>query len=255
MCYMKNNKKVEGWKSFCTDIYHLISRRSLEITMAILLLVSMVILSRSAAKMVSGIQTNQEKLVVVIDAGHGGNDPGKIGVNGAVEKDINLIVAKKLENLLKANDIEVVMTRTSDKGNYSESDTNKKVADMKARLALIDESKPVLVVSIHQNSYPDESVKGAQVFYYETSQEGKEIAELFQAELVSKLDPTNHRLAKGNTSYYLLKKTASPIVIVECGFLSNWKEAESLATDEYQERVAWAIHMGVMKYVNGLDKK
>ena len=106
-------------------------------------------------------------------------------------------------------------------------------------------------VSIHQNSYPQESVKGAQVFYYGQSKEGKELAETLQKTLVAQLDPQNHRQAKANESYYLLKKTPSPTVIVECGFLSNWKEAKALNTEEYQERMAWTIHMGIMEYLNG----
>lgn len=167
-----------------------------------------------------------------------------------MEKDLNLAIAKRVKALLEANDVKVVMTRKDEKGLYQDGDSNKKVKDMKNRLAAMTKVKPSLVVSIHQNSYPQESIKGAQVFYYSTSQEGKAIAELFQKQLREHLDRENHREAKGNDSYYLLKKTPYPIVIVECGFLSNWQEAEALITGDYQEKVAWAIHMGVMEYLN-----
>ena len=120
---------------------------------------------------------------------------------------------------------------------------------MKRRLAIIEEADPVLVVSIHQNSYHEEYVKGAQVFFYQTSEKSKELAELLQEQL-RLLDAENKRQAKGNDSYYLLKKTKRAIVIVECGFLSNRAEAEKLVTPYYQEKLAWNIHMGVMKYIN-----
>lgn len=180
---------------------------------------------------------------------HGGADPGKVGINDALEKDINLEIAKKLKSFLEAEGIKVVMTRTTDAGLYDENASNKKVQDMKRRLEIIEEANPVLVVSIHQNSYHEEYVKGAQVFYYQTSEKSREFAKILQEELKS-LDTENHREAKGNDSYYLLKKTSKPIAIVECGFLSNRSEAEKLITPLYQEKLAWNIHMGIMKYLN-----
>lgn len=180
---------------------------------------------------------------------HGGADPGKVGINDALEKDINLEIAKKLKSFLEAEGIRVVMTRTTDAGLYDENASNKKVQDMKRRLEIIEEVNPVLVVSIHQNSYHEEYVKGAQVFYYMTSDNSRELAELLQEELKS-LDTENHRQAKGNDSYYLLRKTSKPIAIVECGFLSNRSEAEKLITPLYQEKLAWSIYMGIMKYLN-----
>lgn len=121
---------------------------------------------------------------------------------------------------------------------------------MKRRVELIDEVKPVITVSIHQNSYPEEYVHGAQVFFYSGSREGQRLAEIIQAQLVEKVDPENRRKVKANDSYYLLKKTGLPIVIVECGFLSNSAEAEKLSDEDYQERLAWAVHMGIMQYLN-----
>lgn len=192
----------------------------------------------------------KEKPCVVIDAGHGGADPGKVGVDGNLEKDINLKIAKKLAGFLEAEDVEVVLTRETDAGLYDENVSNKKVQDMKNRVALIEEKKPALTVSIHQNSYHEEYVHGAQVFYYEGSQESKALAERIQQVLAARIDPDNARQAKPNDSYYLLKKTSSPIVIVECGFLSNYEEAQKLSSELYQEKTAWAIHLAVMNYLN-----
>ena len=90
---------------------------------------------------------------------------------------------------------------------------------------------------------------GAQVFYYGTSEEGKKLAEILQQNLITHVDPENHREAKANQSYYLLKKTEAPIVIVECGFLSNWEEAKKLQEDSYQNQIAWAVSMGIMSYL------
>lgn len=190
-----------------------------------------------------------ERPLVVIDAGHGGIDPGKVGVNGALEKDINLVIAKKVKRYLELSDVEVIMTREGEDGLYRAEDSNKKVQDMKNRVALIDSSGADLAVSIHQNSYREEYVKGAQVFYYATSLQGKAIAELMQKTLAETLDKENRREAKANDSYYLLKKTQTPIIIAECGFLSNREEAELLLDEAYQDRVAWAIHLGILRYV------
>lgn len=195
-------------------------------------------------------QEGKEKPCVVIDAGHGGADPGKVGVDGSLEKDINLQIAKKLALFLTAADVDVTLTRETDAGLYDENVSNKKVQDMKNRVALIEEKKPALTVSIHQNSYHEEYVHGAQVFYYEGSQESREIAERMQQVLAEQIDPDNARQAKANDSYYLLKKTSSPIVIVECGFLSNYEEAQKLSSEVYQEKTAWAIHLAILQYLN-----
>ena len=189
---------------------------------------------------------------VVLDAGHGGDDPGKIGVNDAKEKDVNLQIAEKVRYYLEANDVEVVMTREDDEGLYDRQAANKKVQDMKKRVELIEQAKPEVTVSIHQNSYPEEAIHGAQVFYYKTSKEGQQLASVIQKSLIERVDPKNKRQIKENDSYYLLKKTAVPIVIVECGFLSNRKEAEKLCTEEYQEELAWAVAMGILQYLNEL---
>ncbi len=192
----------------------------------------------------------REKPCVVIDAGHGGFDPGKVGINGALEKDINLSIAKMVKEFLEADDIEVIMTRETDTGLYEESDSNKKVQDMKNRIGIIEEVNPIVTVSIHQNSYHEEYVHGAQVFYYTNSKNGKELAGFLQRRLVEDIDPSNTRVEKENNSYYLLKKTTSPIVIIECGFLSNREEADALSNAAYQEKVAWAIHLGIIQYIN-----
>ncbi|MBD5546438.1 MAG: N-acetylmuramoyl-L-alanine amidase [Lachnospiraceae bacterium] len=217
-----------------------------------ILMFSMFVVARESAVYVNSTKVEEKKnICVVIDAGHGGADPGKVGINDQLEKDINLQIAQMLKQFLQDEGITVVMTREGDGGLYDENASNKKVQDMKKRLEIIEEADPVLVVSIHQNSYHEEYVKGAQVFYYETSQNSMQLAKIIQEQLRI-LDPENKREARGNDSYFLLKKTSKPIVIVECGFLSNNEEAAELSTPLYQEKMAWNIHMGVMKYLNGV---
>ena len=237
-------------------------QKALKLIMAGLLILSMALTGRKAAEYVGAMHAvnalretgmgadDSGRLCVVVDAGHGGDDPGKIGINGAPEKDINLQIAQKLKKYLEAEDVEVVLTRETEDGLYDAHASNKKVQDMKNRVQIIEEKKPALTVSIHQNSYHEEYVHGAQVFYYSNSEKGKELAERIQQVMTLELDKDNTRQAKANDSYYLLKKTSSPIVIVECGFLSNYEEAQKLASELYQEKVAWAVHLAVLQYLN-----
>ena len=194
-------------------------------------------------------------LTVAIDAGHGGFDPGKVGINNSLEKNINLSIAYKLKNYLEQNDISVLMTRKEDKGLYKESDRNRKLADMQKRVTIINSSKALIAISIHQNSFTQENVKGAQVFYYQNSVEGKKLAEILQESLNTSLDNGKDRVAKSNSSYYLLIHTDRPLVIVECGFLSNREEANRLCDDLYQEKIALAINTGVIEYIYEYNNK
>lgn len=230
-------------------------KKKIELYMAIALLLTAGILSRKGAVLVQNLKAEERKNCIVIDAGHGGDDPGKIGVNGAKEKDINLIIAKKVKARLEAEGIKVVLTREADKSLHDAGSDNQKISDMRNRCALIDKENPIFTVSIHQNSYTEEYVKGPQCFYFEQSAEGKEIAEKIQECLIEELNPESKREAKANSSYYLLKKTAVPTVIVECGFLSNWEEATRLTGEEYQDMVTEAVTEGILQSLEHLQGK
>ena len=207
------------------------------------------VLARKGAVFVQSEQAKSAPVCIVVDAGHGGDDPGKIGINDALEKDINLQIALKLQKILEQNNIKVVMTRNTDAGLYSEGATNKKAEDMQKRCKIIEDSNALFTVSIHQNSYTSPEIQGAQVFYYGQSENGKKLAEILQTALIEQVDPDNHRAAKANESYYLLKKTPTPTVIVECGFLSNPIEAELLLQDDYQDQLVNAIYTGIKTYL------
>lgn len=223
-------------------------KKKIEIGMSCLLLVLVLICATNLKEIVNASETS--KRIVVIDAGHGGVDPGKVGVNNALEKDINLQIAKLLREKLEAEGMTVIMTRDSDKGLYYEGDSNKKISDMKKRCEIIDESGCILAVSIHQNSYHEESVSGPQVFYYSDSEKGEKLAAEVQKQLIEILNPVKIRAQKSNDSYYLLKNVSCPVIIVECGFLSNWNEATYLCDMAYQDKVAEAICKGIINYAD-----
>ena len=188
--------------------------------------------------------------IVVVDAGHGGADPGKVGVNGTLEKDINLEIALALKEVLEEEGMTVVLTRQNDSGLYDENSSNKKMQDMRGRLAIIEESNADLVVSIHQNSFGDASVCGPQVFYYETSEKGEQAAKLLQDALNTELEIARPRVQKANDNYYLLTKSSAVMIIAECGFLSNPEEEALLKDSEYQERIVEALRQGICAYLD-----
>lgn len=226
------------------------ARKYIEFAMAILLLLFVYIFSRRIPALGTATDSKEDKQkTVVIDPGHGGIDGGAISVLGDEEQEINLDISLKLRDKLKAKGIAVVMTRETDVGLYGENDTNKKVADMKARCSLINEVNPDLMVSVHQNNYSSEGVKGAQVFYYSNSVEGEKAAVILQNHLRERLDKNNERKAKKNDNYYILINVKCPAVIAECGFLSNYSEAELLKNTEYQEKVAQALCDGICEYL------
>ena len=193
----------------------------------------------------SGGNEQAAKGTIVLDPGHGGDDPGMIGAGGINEKKLNLIYAKKLQALLEAEGYRVVLTRETEEGLYDVDAAHKKAQDMQRRVAIIAEEAPLITVSIHQNSYQDAQIHGAQVFYYSHSEEGKRMAEVMQKALL-KADEENTRQAKANDTYYLLKRTEVPTIIVECGFLSNPEEAAKLVSPKYQEKLAEAIAEGIL---------
>lgn len=224
-------------------------KRSMELIMACLMLVCFFVLAREAA--VTASQPSRDP-VIVIDPGHGGEDPGMLGVGGLKEKGINLAVAWKLKEILQEQGFSVIMTREEDTCLCGENARNKKAQDMQKRIAIIEEASPLLTVSIHQNSYQDPEVFGPQVFYYTDSAEGEALAGFLQEELNQGLSIKRPRKEKGNKTYYLLKKSKGVLAIVECGFLTNPEEAALLQEEKYQKKVAEAIARGIGRY---LEKK
>ncbi|WMJ22960.1 N-acetylmuramoyl-L-alanine amidase [Paludicola sp. MB14-C6] len=188
---------------------------------------------------------------VVIDPGHGGFDPGAIGVNKALEKDINLAIGLQLRDILIANGYDVIMTRTNDTAineNKISGVKSSKTSDLKNRLKIIENHPKAIALSIHQNEYVAESSSGAQMFYGRKNEASKSLAESIQNSFVNNLQPNNKRVVKRSTSdVYIVHNSKTPIVLVECGFLSNWNDAKLLTNEEYQKKVAFTIYCGIAK--------
>ncbi len=190
------------------------------------------------------------KGTIVLDPGHGGFDGGMTGKSGISEKVLNLIYARKLAVLLEQEGYRAILTRNTDAGLYDENASHKKAQDMQRRCAVIEAEQPLLTVSIHQNSYPqDNSVCGPQVFYYEHSAEGEKLADCIQNRMNEQLQIERPRMPKANGSYYILKRSASITVLVEMGFLTNPKEELLLQQEAYQDRAVQAICDGIIDYI------
>ena len=188
--------------------------------------------------------------VIILDPGHGGIDGGTVSRSGVKESQINLKITLKLRALLEQSGAIVFMTRDEDMGLYSESGTirKKKNEDLRNRRELIENSEADLLVSIHLNSFPQSQYYGAQTFYPPNGNESKEAAELIQEELIRVLNNGNTRKSKVKSDVYLLQKNSIPTVLVECGFLSNPSEEIALQENTYQEKVAWSIYIGILRY-------
>ncbi len=142
------------------------------------------------------------------------------------------------------------MTRDVDGGLYSETAKNKKKEDLANRIQVIKDSDAAFVICIHQNSFTDPKYSGAQVFYYKESAEGAVLAQIMQAQLIKGVDPQNTRVPKSNMNYYMLKNSPVPMVIVECGFLTNAEEEALLGSKDYQRKMAWNMYLAIMQYIN-----
>ncbi|MEG0371272.1 MAG: N-acetylmuramoyl-L-alanine amidase CwlD [Clostridium sp.] len=195
-----------------------------------------------------GLISSKGSKTIVIDAGHGGVDGGAVGKGGTLEKDINLILAKKTKAFIEENGDTCIMIRELDEDLYGclGSDRNKKQQDLKKRKDLIKEYNADIFISIHLNSFPNS--KGGQVFYQKGDDDGQLLAKLIQDEFIKNVDPTNKRSEKESNKYFVLKNNDIPSVIVECGFLSSPSEEKLLNNDDYQNRIAASIFYGIEKF-------
>ena len=184
---------------------------------------------------------------VVIDPGHGGSDPGSIGYKTKVhESDLNLKLSLLLKSKLEKAGINVVMTREDENALLEGSGKKWKRKDMELRKALIEKTRPNMVISLHQNSYTNHSLRGAQVFYDKTSDISKQIADCIQEQFKTGLDKSIKATSPGD--YFILKCTTAPSVLVECGFLSNSEERKKLNDSEYQRKIASKIEDGIVEF-------
>ena len=191
---------------------------------------------------------------VIVDAGHGGDDGGAIGIDGTVEKDINLDIALKLEKILKFYGFNVIMTRTQDVMTCDDgldSLRKRKISDIHNRFELMRKNPDAIFISVHQNKFEDSSQHGTQVFYSGNDERSKELAEAIQTSVTLTLQRKNDRVVKKSGSgIYLLYHAKIPAVIVECGFISNSDEVKKLKDESYRMKLAILIADGLLKYIS-----
>lgn len=185
-------------------------------------------------------------ITIVLDAGHGGRDGGSVGVNGTIEKEINLKYVLALKNKLVENGFKVILTRKNDDGLYSAFDKNKKQSDMNERFKIIKKANPNLVVSIHMNSFVDSSAKGATTYYRKDDNASKVCADLIQKSLKTYCNAKYENSKVGD--FYMLNCSYYTAVLIECGFISNPEEERHLNTEEYKNKMINAIYSGILLY-------
>ena len=189
---------------------------------------------------------------VIIDAGHGGVDGGTSADDGTLEKNLNLEIALKLNNMLKSMGVETVLTRDTDISVHDDTAKTirqEKVSDLKNRLDVINNTDDSIFVSIHQNHFGDSKYSGTQIFYSKNNPQSHKLAECIRMPVISYLQTDNTReIKQSGTEIYLLYHAQSPSVMVECGFLSNQAEATKLKDEKYQQKIAFMITLGILDY-------
>lgn len=219
--------------------------------LAVMVITAMTYVDKTAQS-TSAVGYIQNDITVILDAGHGGEDGGAVA-NGVTEKDINLSISNKLAEVLRLNGFRVILTRNTDKMINTEGDTlrARKLSDMKNRLNLFNSSEKNVVISIHQNKFPVEKYQGAQVFYSINNPNSRKLALSLRENIRTLIQPYNEREIKpAGREIYLLDNAETPAVIIECGFLSNPKEAEKLSNSDYQDKLVFAFMSGFLDFYN-----
>lgn len=226
---------------------------------AIIIIILMTILfniSRTAVTIDAPEDKKIDKIKILIDPGHGGVDQGASGDMNIGEAPINLAISEKLMSFLEGSGFEVEMTRYNDSELYTELSDSiraKKNEDLKNRVELINSSDADLVVSIHLNAFTQKQYYGAHVFYQKNNEiTTKLAADIIQESMKSILDKNNKRVPQIKKDIKIMDDTTAPVILIECGFLSNNEEEKKLVSDNYQEKTAWSIYTGLLKYFNQL---
>lgn len=220
------------------------------LTLVIGILIGVIV---NATENKSTLASAESELVIVIDAGHGGEDSGAVGINGAYEKDLNLAIALAVGEELKNRGYNIVYTRIEDKMLYTPEENIKgmrKISDLKNRCKITNQYDNCIMISIHMNTYGSSKYSGLQVYYADGNEESRELATRIQNSVRSKIQPDNNRQVKNGKSLYLLDNSNGTPVIVECGFLSNEAECQKLSQKEYQKELSFSIIYGIIEYIN-----
>ena len=227
---------------------------TLSLTLIILISLTANANTKKPASAPSPPQTDLRSPTVIIDAGHGGEDGGAVGKNGILEKELNLLIAQDLRDMLKAEGITTVMTRESDVMLYDKNVNykgRKKLLDLSARLKISESYEDCIFVSIHMNSFPEERYSGLQVYYSPNHQNSLLLAESIQKNVSKHLQRENSRsVKKATSSIYILDRIQAPAVLIECGFISNYAECELLSSKEYRQKLTLLIFCGICEYIS-----
>ena len=227
-----------------------LKRKNIIIVFVLLVIVVTSIVCFSALGNLSVNVKNKDKITIVLDAGHGGVDGGVSGViTGVKESEINLKVVKKIQKYVISAGLDVVLTRSSDAGLYGVATTGRKKKDMLKRKEIIEGANPTLVISVHMNKYSLQSRRGAQVFY-KGGDDNSKILALGLQNSFNEMEEASRDCQILTGDYYILNCTNYPSVIAECGFLSNPDDEALLITDEYQDKIAYAIFKGIIAYLS-----
>ena len=227
----------------------LVKRKNAVLILLILFLSIAIFSIDSGANPITEASYNNRSPIVVLDAGHGGEDPGVVSdFSGLAEKDLNLRIAKLVKDLLEQDGYTVLMTRAEDTLQYSQGTSSiydKRKQDLTKRKKLIDESNADIAVSIHMNGFTDTQYKGAQTFYPPSSTDSERLAKSLQNSLLS-VDSENKRVALvKKEKIVIFKEVKVPTALIECGFLTNAQDEGRLKTLDYQEQIAKAIKLGI----------
>lgn len=228
-----------------------IKRLFFSFAMIIIAIYSYVTVNPINENSVSTMSVPATNKVIIVDAGHGGEDGGAVSEDGISEADINIEIALKLQKLLEASGATVILTRSDENAIYSEnakSIREKKISDTKNRVKLANSSNADIFVSIHLNKINECQYCGWQTFYKNGNDNGKKLATAIQNNLNLAIQKENERVPLKINNVYIIKHIEIPTVIVECGFLSNEKEKKQLQEEEYQNKLTWGIYNGIMDY-------
>ena len=241
-------------------VLNLVSKRA-RVVFTSLVLVLLVIAS-SVVGAISGIISEEmvgasadnipQEKIIIIDAGHGGEDPGAVGVTGVLEKDLDLQIALEMGRMLEEKGYVVVYTRTDDRLLYTEEENIhgiRKISDLKNRCKVAARYPEAIFVSIHMNSFASSKYSGLQVYYSEKNESSSALADSIQNKVVTELQKDNNRMTKPGKSIYVLENISNVAVLVECGFLTNEVECKKLSEKEYQKELSFSIVCGIIEYI------
>ena len=190
--------------------------------------------------------------IIILDAGHGGEDSGAVGVNGVLEKDLNLEIALEIGRIFEEKGYVVVYTRTDDRLLYTEQENIhgiRKISDLKNRCKVAERYPNSIFVSVHMNSFGSSKYSGLQVYYSENNEESRALADSIQQKVIADLQKENNRKIKAGKDMYILENIANTAILIECGFLTNKEECEKLSEKEYKKELSFSIVCGIIEYM------